>query len=62
MNLEDHGKARVQLVQALAILAFPAAGEPTLKARNLAYHAEELLKALDAYYNGQEETADAGPS
>ncbi len=59
MNSEDHGKAKAQLLRALAALVFQAADEPTLTARNLVYHADELLKALDAFYGGQQEPAEA---
>ena len=55
-------EARRQLVQALSVVAFPAVDVTTLEARNVMFHAEELLKALDAFYRDRHEPADAGPS
>jgi hypothetical protein len=46
----------------LFVLTMPAVDEPTLKARNLTYQVEEMLKALDAYYRAEDEPAEAGPS
>ena len=62
MNLEEQGQARRKMLEALFILTLPAVDEPTLKARNLTYQVEEMLKALDAYYRAEDEPAEAGPS
>lgn len=56
---EDHEfqEARRRLLQALSVLTFPAMDVATLEARNVEYHADELCKALDAFYKAR---ADAG--
>jgi hypothetical protein len=46
----------------LSILAAPAVDVANLEARNVIYHADELLKALDAFYRAEDEPADAGTS
>jgi hypothetical protein len=48
---EDEFKAaRRDLIRSVAVLTLPAVGENTLLARNLYFHAEEFMNALDAFY------------
>ena len=48
--MNEHQEARGQLVKSLCVLTMPAVDVATLQARNVMYHAEELMKALDAFY------------
>ena len=52
--------ARRDLIRSLTLLAWPADGVASLAARNIDYHAHELLKALDAFYAGREPDEEAG--
>jgi hypothetical protein len=61
-EMNEIGQARRQLLMALSILAAPAVDVANLEARNVIYHADELLKALDAFYRAEDEPADAGTS
>ena len=47
-------KARRELVQSVACLTAPAMGQGTLAARNLTYHAEEMMRWMDAFYSGRD--------
>lgn len=44
---EQIAEARKRLIQAMAVLTFDAVTKPNLAARNVMFHAEELMKALD---------------
>jgi hypothetical protein len=46
--------ARRDLVRAVHVLTFDADFENSLAARNLTYHAEELMRWMDAFYSGQD--------
>lgn len=56
MDAAEIEQARRQLVQALSVITFPAMDVATLEARNVTYHAEELLRALDEFYRARSET------
>jgi hypothetical protein len=58
MNPAELEQARRQLVQALSVITFPAMDVATLEARNVTYHAEELLRALDAFYRSTASSQD----
>ncbi len=45
-------------MQALSVITFPAMDVATLEARNVTYHAEELLRALDAFYRSTASSQD----
>ena len=51
---QEHAEARRNLVVALAILASPAAMTPSLASRNIMFHAEEMLRWMDAFYSGKD--------
>lgn len=53
----EHTEARRMLVLAVAELLWPAMNHPSLAARNMTYHAEELMAALDAFYSGEYQAA-----
>jgi hypothetical protein len=53
-------KARRDLVRAVALLTFDAVTENTLSGRNIMFHAEELMKWIDAFYSGQEPGQEGG--
>lgn len=51
---QDVAEARRQMVLAVSVLTFKAATTPSLTARNVMFHAEELLAALDDFQAGRE--------
>lgn len=50
----DMVQARRQLVQAAAVLTCRFSGTPSRAARNVMFHAEELMRALDDLHAGRE--------
>lgn len=50
----DVSEARRRMIQAVSVLTFEAATTPSLTARNVMFHAEELLKALDDLHAGRD--------
>lgn len=51
---QDVAAARRRIVQAVSVLTFKAATTPSLSARNVMFHAEQLLAALDDLHSGRE--------
>lgn len=49
----DMVQARRQLVQAAAVLTFRLSMMPNQAARNVLFHAEELMRSLDDLYAGR---------
>ena len=47
---DEFKAARRDLIRSVAVLTIPVVRENTLTARNLWFHAEEFMKALDAFY------------
>ncbi len=50
----EMAEARRMLLKSIAVLTFDAVDTHSLSARNIMFHAEELMKALDAFYAGRE--------
>jgi hypothetical protein len=46
-------RARRDLIQAVIEITTPARSESTLEARNVVYHADELLRWIDAWHGSQ---------
>lgn len=59
MDRKDIQEVRRAMVWACSALASHVQGQDTLTARNIVYHAEELLKAMDDFYAGRDEPRDA---
>jgi hypothetical protein len=53
-DAEAFAAARRDLVRSVCVLMMPAMSENSLAARNVAYHAEELMRWMDAFYSGQD--------
>jgi len=51
---ETFAAARRDLVRSVSLLTAPAMIDNTLAARNMTYHAAELLRWMDAFYSGQD--------
>jgi hypothetical protein len=59
MNMADIQEVRRAIVWNCALLTSHVHGQNTLTARNIVYHVEELLKAMDDFYAGRDEPRDA---
>ena len=63
-TMRDHQDARRDLIKALFVLTAPAAGQASLAARNLLFHAERLCECLDEFYRaapaGERDDDDPG--
>ena len=51
---EQMDEARGMLIKAVITLTAQPLSTPNLAARNVIFHTEELMKALDAFYAGRE--------
>jgi len=58
---DDFRQARGDLIKAVSVLTAPAMLENTLAARNVTYHAEELMRCLDDFYADREPDEARGP-
>jgi len=54
-------EARRDLMRSLATLTAPAMLYPSQAARNVTYHAEVLMRCLDAFYADREPDEDRRP-
>lgn len=53
---EQMAEARRQMVKAMFVLTTEPQFTPSLAAKNVMFHAEEFMKALDAFYAGDGHT------
>lgn len=57
---EEMAEARGMMMKAIITLTAQPLFTPNRAARNVIYHAEELMKALDAFYAGREPADEPG--
>ena len=51
---QEMREARRMLIQSVSVLTHRAQFTPNRAARNVMFHAEELMKSLDAFWAGRE--------
>lgn len=56
---EEITEARRRMIQAVYVLTAEASVTASLPARNVIYHADELMKSLDAFWSGRDPEAEA---
>lgn len=51
---EQMAEARRRMIQAVAVLTAEPMRTPSLAARNVIFHAEQMMKCLDAFWAGRD--------